>query len=83
MAKRPGNDNEPSTLETVDLVTGAVKELVTIKSYLVPEGMFWRADGALDINVYDSHQPSTGGVVVDQVRAAGGPLTAWPVWPTT
>jgi hypothetical protein len=82
VAKLPGNDNEPSTLETVDLVTGAVKELVTIKSYLVPEGMSWSADGTLDINVYDSHQPSTGGVVVDRIRAAGGPLTAWPVWPS-
>jgi hypothetical protein len=82
VAKRPGTDNERTTLEVVNLVTGTAKELVTIPSYLVPEGMSWDPDGELEINIYNSNEPSTGGVVVDQVRASGGALTPWPVWPS-
>jgi Tol biopolymer transport system component len=80
VAKRPGTDNERATLEVVNLVTGTVKELVTIQSYLVPEGMSWNPDGYIYSNIYNSNEPSTGGVVVDRVRATGGALAPWPIW---
>jgi hypothetical protein len=82
VAKRPGLDNERATLDVVNLVTGTVKELVTIPSNFVPEGMSWGQDGYIYSNIYNSNLPSTGGVVVDQVRASGGALTPWPVWPS-
>ena len=82
VAKRPGSDNEPTTLEVVNLLTGTATKLATVQSYFVPEGMSWSPDGDLDINIYNSHEPSTGGIAVDQISAAGGPLTTWPVWPS-
>jgi hypothetical protein len=81
-AERPGNDDEPSTLEIVNLLAGSVKRLATIKSYLVPEGLYWEPGGKLIVNIYDSNEPSTGGVVVDQIPVAGGRLAPWAPWPS-
>jgi hypothetical protein len=81
-AKRPGNDDQPTTLEIVNLLAGSVKKLATIKGYFVPEGMYWLPGGTLVVNIYNAHEPSTGGVVAEQIPLAGGRLAPWPPWPS-